>query len=49
MVEYQKAKRSLKAGKSSGDDGIVPDLLKSVTIETTRMALGKKDKLYNKF
>ena len=32
-VEYQKAKRSLKAGKSCGEDGIVPDILKWVPID----------------
>lgn len=33
LEEYRKAERELKAGKSCGEDGIVPEVLKWVPID----------------
>jgi hypothetical protein len=42
LDEYQKAKRELKAGKSCGEDGIVPEVLKWVPIDDLILSIINK-------
>ena len=42
LKEYQRAKDSLKAGKSCGEDGIVPEVLKWVLIDDLVLHISNK-------